>query len=143
MGKGKSWGKNKGRQLSLSWKSVSQDPIKGTGIPEGHRRSESALKTRWSLIIRLVSKFSSCYKTICDLNESGKTDDDKFDDALKLFLKNEREEFEFEQCWSVLKNLPKFNPFTGSSAKKRLPAKVSVRKQFRNSRRLIFKNHIL
>ncbi|KAG9400891.1 hypothetical protein AC1031_009613 [Aphanomyces cochlioides] len=63
----------------------------------------SALKSRWVDINREVGRFSGCM-----LNESGKTSDDMFKDALTMYEAQHGEQFVFHAAYNVLSTKEKW-----------------------------------
>ena len=55
-----------------------------------------------------MAKFSGCYWTIKDLDESGKTKDDIVLDAMNLYNQKCGKTFIFKHFWLLLKNYPHF-----------------------------------
>ena len=143
MGRGKQYSHQEDEQLSRSWVHVSVDPIKGkdqTSVDfwnsvEEHfknslstpllveERNSRSLKNRFKTISRDVSKFSGLYCKVKALNESGKTDEDIVEDAVKLYAESQGSPFTFLGCWRVLSKMPKFKAtptteFSGATPRK-------------------------
>ena len=77
--------------------------------PEGgtdhHVRS---LETKWSDIKQYVVKFSGCYQSVKDLNESEKSEDDFVLDAMSLYKQKCGKVFVLKHCWFLLKSYSRF-----------------------------------
>ena len=105
MGAGARWSNTECKVLSECWIAVSEDPIKGSDQQtsefwesiyqmydkkrprkvEKFFREASALQRQWSKLRKAVSKFAGCFKSIVDLNESGKTIEQQVEDAIELY----------------------------------------------------------
>lgn len=114
--------------LAKSWKVISEDPIKGTdqssndfwnnirahaslSLPSFENRFQDSLRQRFGTIGRIIAKFSGCYASVMRLNQSGKSNEDKFEDAVSLFKEeNKGTNFKYRAIWEVLKDTPKFSP---------------------------------
>lgn len=114
--------------LAKSWKVVSEDPIKGTdqssndfwanvrahaslSVPSFEQRFQDSLRQRFGTISRTISKFSGCYASVMRLNQSGKSAEDKYDDAVTLFkTETKSSSFKYRAIWEMLKETPKFSP---------------------------------
>ncbi|EEY67379.1 uncharacterized protein PITG_04397 [Phytophthora infestans T30-4] len=132
MPRGKAWSDKEDAALCTAWCATSQNPIAGADqkadnlwtlilqsyrtIVPGSKRSLIALKNRWSDINREVSRLVGCLVVVVGQNESGKTEEDRFEDALKLYEARQGEEFSFAAAYEVLKDKPKW---TASVNKKR------------------------
>ena len=66
------------------------------------------METKWSDIKTVVAKFTCCYWSIKDLDESGKTEDDVVLDAMNLYKQKCGKTFVFKHCWLLLKGYPRF-----------------------------------
>jgi len=75
--------------------------------PEGSNRSQIAIRNRWGLIQKSVNKFCNFKSAIDRRDESGKNEQDKIDDAVKIYEKDES--FLFMHCWKLLRNEDKWN----------------------------------
>jgi hypothetical protein len=71
-------------------------------------RSVQALKNRWSSINRDVAKFAGCYHKVEELDESGKTLEDRISDAMEMFKQQTNHAFQYLECWNILKHHPKW-----------------------------------
>ncbi|PUZ38834.1 hypothetical protein GQ55_9G227900 [Panicum hallii var. hallii] len=103
---------------------VSKDPITGVNQssggyykrmhmyyeahkPQGSNRSQLAVQGRWGTIQKALNKFCGIKSAIDRRNESGKNEQDRIDDAVKVF--EEKEPFSFMHCWRILRDEPKWN----------------------------------
>ncbi|TVU29753.1 hypothetical protein EJB05_21337, partial [Eragrostis curvula] len=75
--------------------------------PEGCNRSQLAVQNRWCTIQRSVSKFCGFKSAIDRRNDSGKNEQDRIDDAVKMY--EQAEPFHFMHCWKMLRNEAKWN----------------------------------
>ncbi|KAJ1266491.1 hypothetical protein BS78_08G155000 [Paspalum vaginatum] len=110
-----------------AWLNISMDPVYGTNQTRGtfwkrvydfyHKhedfpseRSQSSISHRWAHIQENVNKFCGCQSRIEDRRQSGVTFQDKLDQALALFKRedNENKSFQFMHCWNELRNQPKW-----------------------------------
>lgn len=114
-------------QLVKAWLNVSLDPVKGVDQSRdtywkrihayfhAHKdfssdRTEGSLLNRWSGILRDVNLFAGCLSKIEGRNQSGATIDDKQADALKMFIREDKQhrQFPYMHCWKLLKDQPKW-----------------------------------
>ncbi|KAL6639487.1 hypothetical protein ACP70R_023217 [Stipagrostis hirtigluma subsp. patula] len=75
--------------------------------PEGSNRSQLAIQHRWSTIQRSVNKFCGFKSAVDRRNESGKNEQDRIEDAVKMY--EAAEPFQFMHCWKILRNEAKWN----------------------------------
>ncbi|KAG0534049.1 hypothetical protein BDA96_04G245300 [Sorghum bicolor] len=75
--------------------------------PEGSNRSQIAIQHRWALIQKAMNKFCGHKAAIDRLNESGKNEQDRIDDAVKMYEKTEP--FTIMHCWRKLCNEAKWS----------------------------------
>ncbi|XP_066323620.1 glutathione S-transferase T3-like [Miscanthus floridulus] len=88
--------------VCLAFLNVSKDPIIGVNQtscdyykrmhdyfnehkPEGSNHSQIAIQHRWALIQKAMNKFCSHKAAIDGLNESGKNEQDRIDDVVKMY----------------------------------------------------------
>ena len=71
-------------------------------------RPARSLETKWCDIKAAVAKFSGCYVSVTDLQESGKSEDDIVLDALNLYKQKVGKPFLLKHCWLLLKSYPRF-----------------------------------
>jgi hypothetical protein len=74
----------------------------------GADRPARSLETKWSDIKCVVAKFTGCYVSVKDLQESGKTEDDIVLDAMNLYKQKCGKPFVLKHCWLLLKSYPRF-----------------------------------
>jgi hypothetical protein len=74
----------------------------------GVDRPTMSLETKWCDIKVVVAKFTECYWTIEEFDESGKTEYDIVLDAMNLYKQKCGKAFVFKHCWLLLKNYPRF-----------------------------------
>ncbi|KAF0926660.1 hypothetical protein E2562_027009 [Oryza meyeriana var. granulata] len=103
---------------------ISKDPISGVNQtssgyykrmhdcfnehkPEGSNRSQIAIQHRWGLIQKAMNKFCGHKEAIDRLNESGKNEQDRIDDAVQMYERTEP--FTIMHCWKILCNEAKWN----------------------------------
>ncbi|KAB8103399.1 hypothetical protein EE612_035830 [Oryza sativa] len=55
--------------------------------PEGSNRSQIAIQHRWALIQKAINKFCGHKAAVDRLNESGKNEQDRIDDAVQMYEK--------------------------------------------------------
>ncbi|PNT62847.1 hypothetical protein BRADI_4g08851v3, partial [Brachypodium distachyon] len=58
--------------------------------PQGSERNVNSISHRWSVVKEQVGRFCGCYEQIMHRHESGKTEQDKIVDALKLFKSQDK-----------------------------------------------------
>ncbi|KAG2721677.1 hypothetical protein I3760_02G092400 [Carya illinoinensis] len=73
-----------------------------------NERTIKSLIHRWSVIQKATNKFCAKLAQIEGLNQSGMTDQDKFDKAKIMYQSLEKCTFQFEHCWHLLKDQPKW-----------------------------------
>ncbi|KAL6661783.1 hypothetical protein ACP70R_001167 [Stipagrostis hirtigluma subsp. patula] len=122
--RGSGFTKEEDEVLCSAFLNVGKDPITGvnqtrggyykrlhdyynTFKPEGSNRSQLAIQNRWGTIQRSVSKFRGFKSAIDRRNESGKNEQDRIDDAVKVYEAGEP--FHFMHCWKILKNEAKWD----------------------------------
>ncbi|KAJ0570586.1 putative glutathione transferase [Helianthus annuus] len=71
-------------------------------------RTIKSLSNRWSCIQKATNSFCSCLAQVERLNQSGMTEQDKFDKAKIMYQSEEKCNFLFEHCWNLLKDQPKW-----------------------------------
>ncbi|KAL0004983.1 hypothetical protein SO802_012544 [Lithocarpus litseifolius] len=71
-------------------------------------RSRDSLNSRWSTIQKETNKFCGCLAQIENRNESGKTEHDKIEDAKTMYKSNNKNAFQLEHCWRILRNEAKW-----------------------------------
>ncbi|KAL0004392.1 hypothetical protein SO802_011953 [Lithocarpus litseifolius] len=110
--------------LVAAWLNTSVDPVYGN---EQHKttfygkvvkyfkdhktdstRSISSLTSQWGTINRETIKFCGSLGKIEAKNESGTTADDKIEKARELFKEIHGYFFQYEHCWLMLKDFPKW-----------------------------------
>ncbi|XP_075638433.1 uncharacterized protein LOC142610506 [Castanea sativa] len=110
--------------LVAAWLNTSVDPVYGN---EQHKttfygkvakyfkdhkttstRSQTSLTSRWGVINRETVKFCGSLAKIEAKNESGTTANDKIVKAREFFKEIHGYSFQYEHCWLVLKNFPKW-----------------------------------
>ncbi|CAN6167689.1 unnamed protein product [Urochloa humidicola] len=122
--RGAGFTKDEDEVICSAFLNVGKDPITGvnqtlggyykwlhdyynTFKPEGSNRSQLAIQSRLGTIQRCVSRFCSFKSAVDRRNESGKSEQDKIDDAVKIY--EAAEPFHFMHCWKVLRNEAKWN----------------------------------
>ncbi|KAG6624715.1 hypothetical protein CIPAW_16G047100 [Carya illinoinensis] len=68
----------------------------------------------WSVIQKATNKFCAKLAQVEGLNQSGMTDQDKFDKAKVMYQALEKCSFQFEHCWHLLKDQPKMKTMSPS-----------------------------
>ncbi|CAN6323249.1 unnamed protein product [Urochloa humidicola] len=119
--------------LVKSYAEIGDDPITNTGqkkdrfwerITErynseraGHsERSLRSLQSRFEIISKEVSKFSSWHARVVRENPSGMTDADKTTNAAAKFAAAEKHNFQYLHCWEIMQHLPKWQDPSGTAA---------------------------
>ncbi|TVU17968.1 hypothetical protein EJB05_34030, partial [Eragrostis curvula] len=75
--------------------------------PEGCDLSQLVVQSRWLGIQISLNKFCGFKAAVDRRNESGKNEQDRIDDAVKIY--EATEPFQFMHCWRILKDEPKWN----------------------------------
>lgn len=122
--RGGSFTKEEDAIICSAFMNVSKDPIVGVNQssggyykrmhayfeahkPKGSNRSQLAIQGRWLTIQKAVNKFCGIKSTIDRRQESGKNEQDRIDDAVKVY--EQTETFGFMHCWKILRNEAKWN----------------------------------
>ncbi|XP_041015007.1 uncharacterized protein LOC121257824 [Juglans microcarpa x Juglans regia] len=71
-------------------------------------RSLSSLTNRWSTIQHATNKFCGALAQIEGRSPSGVTEQDKIEQAKKLYRSNQSATFNFLYCWTILRHHPKW-----------------------------------
>ncbi|OEL35772.1 hypothetical protein BAE44_0003210 [Dichanthelium oligosanthes] len=115
----KNYSQREDEVLCLAYLNVAKDAIKGANQSKDtywkrihayfheHKhfvstRSAGSMMQRWGTIKREVSRFCGIKNQQDRLNESGKTDDDRLSDAMRLFQEVVEHQFNFLHCWVIL-----------------------------------------
>ncbi|CAA0827297.1 DNA binding [Striga hermonthica] len=113
--------KNEDVLLVDSWLNISMDPVQGNNqkrttywnrihayFHENKDFSSScnanSLMHRWSVIQEHVNKFVGCIAQIEARKQSGTTIEQRLVEAKTLFESQEKKEFKFLHCWSILRD---------------------------------------
>ncbi|WOH09544.1 hypothetical protein DCAR_0729001 [Daucus carota subsp. sativus] len=73
-----------------------------------NERTVKSLTHRWSVIQKATNKFCATLAQVGRLNQSGMTEHDKFEKAKIMYKSLEKCNFQFEHCWNLLKDQPKW-----------------------------------
>ncbi|KAG2674331.1 hypothetical protein I3760_13G128600 [Carya illinoinensis] len=73
-----------------------------------NERTIKSLIHRWSVIQKATNKFCAKLTQVEGLNQSGMTEQDKFEKAKIMYQSLEKCNFQFEDCWHLLKDQPKW-----------------------------------
>ncbi|XP_042960304.1 uncharacterized protein LOC122295365 [Carya illinoinensis] len=73
-----------------------------------NERTIKSLIHRWSVIQKVTNKFCAKLAQVEGLNQSGMTEADKFEKAKLMYQSLEKCSFQFEHCWHLLKDQPKW-----------------------------------
>ncbi|XP_074375359.1 glutathione S-transferase T3-like [Apium graveolens] len=112
--------------LVSAWRNISMNPIQGsnqthqtyweriTAFYDQNKtfssdRTANSLSHRWSIINCSVSKFIGYYNKVQELNQSGLSEQDKVRDAMTMYSTLQKKTFQLIQCWTELRNCPKFS----------------------------------
>ena len=126
---GKKWLSDELRQLAQSWIVVSENPIKGNeqksttfwkeiwnhwvnnvSLPkeEALKRTEKALKNKFSDMSHAVNKFAGCYARVTRNKRSGTTLSDWMTEAAKAYQQQMGKNFEYAEAYPILMKSEKF-----------------------------------
>ncbi|KAG2700665.1 hypothetical protein I3760_06G008900 [Carya illinoinensis] len=111
--------------LVSAWLNCSLDAIQGTDKKHSqlwekifeyfqqfkettNERTIKSLIHRWSVIQKATNKFCAKLTQVEGLNQSGMTEQDKFEKAKVMYQSLEKCSFQFEHCWHLLKDQPKW-----------------------------------
>ncbi|PAN31465.1 hypothetical protein PAHAL_5G421500 [Panicum hallii] len=64
-------------------------------------RTKISIENRWTIIQKAVSKFCGFYAAIERRNESGKNEQDRINDSIRMY--EDTEPCQFDHCWVVLR----------------------------------------
>ncbi|KAE9321765.1 hypothetical protein PF001_g4747 [Phytophthora fragariae] len=155
--RGPNWDHSEDKALVKAWLVVSKDGITSTDQkgddfwervaakynelrPRRHERfhrPQNSVAKRWQLLRLAVGKFCGCIASINQLNESGKSAEDRVDDALELYEKIYDDHFDFLEAWRVLRDEPKWKELPdasgGTSSRKRSSSRSSVTQSVRQA----------
>ncbi|KAK1374125.1 glutathione S-transferase T3-like [Heracleum sosnowskyi] len=84
-----------------------------------NERTIKSLTHRWSVIEKATNKFCGKLAQVVELNQSGMTEQDKFAKAKVMYQSLEKCSFQFEHCYHMLKNQPKWIGHTTKEDPKR------------------------
>ncbi|CAA0811265.1 DNA binding [Striga hermonthica] len=124
-GRTKKFEKNEDVLLVDSWLNISMDPVQGNNQKRttywnrihayfhenkdfSSSRNANSLMHRWSVIQEHVNKFVGCIAQLEARKQSGTTIEQRLVEAKTLFESQEKKEFKFLHCWSILRNHPKW-----------------------------------
>jgi hypothetical protein len=129
--KGPHWKASKDLQLVKSWLDISQDPVVGNEQPSSKfwrcihesfvkaqgkiEQGESALLNRWRVIEQNVSKLSGDYTAIESRNISGKTFDNRIQDACVIHESQLQATFTMLPLWLLLHSTRKWKDLLSES----------------------------
>ncbi|PAN05925.1 hypothetical protein PAHAL_1G138800 [Panicum hallii] len=121
--RGKAFSKEEDRAICSTFLHVSTDPIIGTNQSAAgyyarmHQhftenigassRTKISIENRWTTIQKAVSKFCGFYAAIERRNESGKNEQDRINDSIRMY--EDTEPWQFHHCWVVLRGEPKWH----------------------------------
>lgn len=122
--RGKSFTKEEDRAICSAFLHVSIDPIVGTNqsttgyytrmhrhfmenIGVGSNRTKVSIENRWTTIQKAVNKFCGFFAAIERRNESGKNEQDRINDAIRMY--EGTEPWQFHHCWVILRGEPKWH----------------------------------
>ncbi|XP_050208302.1 glutathione S-transferase T3-like [Mercurialis annua] len=71
-------------------------------------RTHLSLMNRWSTIQLATNKFCGCYAQIESRNQSGINEQDKIANAKLLYQELNKNKFQYEHCWNILRFQPKW-----------------------------------
>ena len=142
MGRGKGWGSVEDKALARAWLQCSEDAIDGAeqtsdtffervaalyeeAVPRDcDTRTMRSCRCRFSMVSREVQKFNACYTGIKKERQSGKTEKDLIEDAVRMFYRLEEDvplqEFPQLEAWYVLKDSPKWKGQSNADMKAEL-----------------------
>lgn len=73
-----------------------------------NERTIKSLTHRWSVIQKATNKFCGKLAQVLESNPSGMIEQDKYAKAKAMYQSLEKCSFQFEHCWDLLKNQPKW-----------------------------------
>ncbi|GER33999.1 NAM-like protein [Striga asiatica] len=120
-GRTKKFEKNEDVLLVDSWLNISMDPVQGNNQKRttywnrihayfhenkdfSSSRNANSLMHRWSVIQEHVNKFVGCIAQLEARKQSGTTIEQRLVEAKTLFESQEKKEFKFLHCWSILRD---------------------------------------
>ncbi|PUZ45476.1 hypothetical protein GQ55_8G226700 [Panicum hallii var. hallii] len=122
--RGRSFTHEEDRAICSAFLHVSKDPIIGTNQTSAgyytrmHRhfvdnnglstnRTKVSIENRWGTIQKAVNKFCGFYDAMERRNQSGKNEQDRINDAIRMY--EEIEPWQFHHCWLILRGEPKWH----------------------------------
>ena len=142
MGRGKGWRSVEDKALARAWLQCSEDAIDGAeqtsdtffervaalyaeAVPRDcGTRTMRSCRCRFFIVSREVQKFNACYTCIKKERQSGKTEKDLIEDAVRMFYQLEEDaplqEFPQLEAWYVLKDSPKWKGQSNADMKAEL-----------------------
>lgn len=115
-------------QLCKSWLAISQDPLianNQSGASFWKRvhddfaqhsphvpRTVASLEGRWGPMNRSIAKYCGCVEQVKGYKQSGKNVKSLQADSHALYLKLEKHEFKFVQCYNILSSAPKWTEYS-------------------------------
>ncbi|GMF56144.1 unnamed protein product [Phytophthora fragariaefolia] len=133
--RGPNWDHGEDKALAKAWLVISKDSItsadqKGDDFwervavkynelrPRRHERfhrPQNSVAKRWQLLRLAIGKFCGYIASINQLNESGKSAEDRVEDAQELYEKLYEDHFDFLEAWRVLRGEPKWKELPDAS----------------------------
>ncbi|KAE8996241.1 hypothetical protein PR003_g18912 [Phytophthora rubi] len=141
--RGPNWDHSEDKALAKAWLAISKDGITATDQkgdlfwekvaakynelrPRRHdrfQRPQNSVMKRWQLLRLAVGKFCGCIASVIQLNQSGKTEEDRVVDVQTLFERLHGDHFDFLEAWRELRDAPKWKELPdasgGTSGRKR------------------------
>ncbi|KAH9809808.1 hypothetical protein DFH28DRAFT_904031 [Melampsora americana] len=78
------------------------------GIDEEHSRSLKSIQSRWTSLNKNMARFAAALQQVKMINETGKTKEDQFQDALKLYNKDVGTAFTNVSSFNIVKHSAKW-----------------------------------
>ncbi|GMF43944.1 unnamed protein product [Phytophthora fragariaefolia] len=124
--RGPNWGLGEDKALAKAWLVISKDGITSTDQNgDDFWKRVAAKKVLW------------CIASINQLNESGKSAEDRVEDAQELYEKLYEDHFDFLEAWRVLRGEPKWKELPdasgGTSNRKRSSCRSSATQSVRQA----------
>jgi hypothetical protein len=120
VGKGRNFVDEEERQLTRSVLAISQDPICGNQQKSNAKsyRPPRSLESKWSLIKHDIAKFIGVLKQVVSLNRNGTSKEDLLIMAKELYRtkRPKNVDFQFEHCWLLVKDYPRWADGWSSSS---------------------------
>jgi hypothetical protein len=96
-----------GQRVAQSWERIFQN-FKGR-VEENNKRTKDSIAARFNIIQRACNRWVGIISATERTARSGTTIQDRMADAKSTYAMAHKSQFQFEHCWVLLKDSPKWN----------------------------------